>query len=99
MLFVLLAQLLRFVVRLRIVIAIRQSQAALVRAANHLRTIEIKERADAHALQPGDFLLKFRCAPNAANPRNFRVERHAPRRINLFFVHTARVKVPDFPLI
>ena len=105
-LFILLADLLRFVVGLRVVIAVRQPEAALVRAANHLRTIllilrgtEVKERADAHALQTRDFRLKFPCAPNCVNPRNFRVERFGSRRIDLFFVHAARVKVPDFLLI
>ena len=66
-LLVLLANLLRFVVRLGVVVAVRQAEAALIRAADHLRAVlrilrgaEIKQRADAHALQPRDFRLQSR---------------------------------------
>ena len=105
-LFVLLADLLGFVVRFGVVIAIRKAETALVRAANHLRTIffvlrgaEIKERVDAQALQPRDFFLQFTGAPHGVNPRKFSVEGFGARGINLFFVHAAGVKVSDFPFI
>lgn len=82
MLFVLLANLLRFVVRLRVVVAIRQPEAALIRATDHLRAVllilsrsEIEERADAQPLQPRNFRLQFPRAVDRLNPRKFRIER------------------------
>src|SRR5882757_6379619 len=102
MFYVGIAQLLRFVVFLEVVFALRQTETALKGAADHAGTvfgilirIEAEEHAYASAVQPLRLRLQIRRILDRGNLREFRIERSCSGSVDRRTVHATRVEVAD----
>src|SRR5213078_488211 len=100
------AKLLRLVVFFQVVFALRQSEAALERGANHLRTvlsvlrrIETKERSDPSALKVFGYRLEVCDVLDCSDARQLGSDGFCSRRIDGGRVHAARVEIADLLLI
>src|SRR5438034_2757436 len=96
------AKLLRLVVFFQVVFALRQSEAALERGANHLRTvlsvlrrIETKERSDPSALKVFGYRLEVCDVLDCSDARQLGSDGFCSRRIDGGRVPAARVEIAD----
>src|SRR5450759_977131 len=100
------AQLFRFVVGLRVVVAVGQSQASLEGARDHLARVlavllgaEAEEDADSVSLKPRNLGAEVRNVLYLVDPRELRGERLCPLRLDGGLVHAARVEVAKLLLV